>query len=409
MARASRSWAGTAVVCAAAALLASAHAPAAVAPVPDATLHVAVAPVAPVPPSRTPGADTVEPPRLDPQPPPAPALPAEGVQPAAPALAPEPDAALRAELERLRVQAHRAGRAGAHAAWLLGLAALHGVGGPVQAGEAQSWFERARTGGEPLAPAGLAWCAIEGCGGPPSPPAAQRWIAALRGVDTPRAQYLEWLLRLRTAPLQMRPPRAAPGVEPATGPRTGAAVPGRALLESAARARNPQAQLELGLQLAADGRDDAALAQFRAAEARLPAAAANVRILAQRAQQPRRAPAAQDMSPGAFTFLLAQRAHRGEGQTANFTEAIRLYRQAQVEGSVPAARMLALIFSRTTPDGSIDIAWMQELANVGVTREVPVVDPSLGRGVLRREPTALSDLLPARWRGPREIAAPRER
>lgn len=102
--------------------------------------------------------------------------------------------------------------------------------------------------------------------------------------------------------------------------------------------------------------------------------------------------------PGQATFERAQRAHRGQGQPANFTEAVRLYRQAQLEGSVSAGRMLGLIFSRTLPDDSVDIAWVQQLAQVDVTRPVPIIDPLAARVVLRREPTALSDLLQERWR-----------
>lgn len=67
--------------------------------------------------------------------------------------------------------------------------------------------------------------------------------------------------------------------------------------------------------------------------------------------------------------LVHQRNHRGEGQPANFVEAIRLYRHAQSQGNVQARKMLELIFFRLGPDGQIDIAWMQQLAYVNLSKD----------------------------------------
>lgn len=336
-------------------------------------------------------------PSLSPQPPARPSIAPESARPPPVARPAEVDPALQAELANLRAAAARNGRPAGRAAWQLGLAALHGVGGPVDPAQARSWFTRAQRLGEPLAAAGLAWCAIDGCGGPADPAGARRWIAALRPHDAARAQYLEWLLASERAPLSVSPSPLLPGPPGATTPRSGrsAGPPLRDQLEAAARAGSAQAQLELGLAAAAEGRDAEALAHFRAAAPQSRAAAANLALLGQRGA----APAAR-AGPGQATFERAQRAHRGIGQPANFTEAVRLYRQAQQEGNAPAERMLALIFSRPSPDGGVDIAWMQQLAQVDVTRQVPALDPSGARGVLRREPTPLSDLLPERWRPP---------
>jgi hypothetical protein len=334
-----------------------------------------------------------------------PSIPRTSLDADGPRLSPPPDAALQAEFARLRAAADRApqsnGRPATHArsaAWQLGLAALHGIGGSVQPHEAQQWFDRAFRLGEPQAAAGLAWCAIDGCGSPPDPAAARRWIAALRTVDAARAQYFDWLLQTRLAPLQLA---ATPGAvrrhsQVAEAPDAGrAGLPGKALLESAARGGNVHAAIELGLENVTNRHYDDALQQFRAVAARSPAAAHNAAVLAQRAAAPR-----QDASttPGAATFAQAQRYHRGEGVPANFTEAIRLYRLAQSQGSTPARRMLELIFSRPAPDGSVDVAWMQQLAQMDVTGDSPTQNPAGAQALLRREPTPLFDLLPPRWK-----------
>lgn len=324
--------------------------------------------------------------------PPAASAPATPEPPRTP---PAVDPGLERELDRLRetARAPRPTRDSARASWLLGLAALHGIGGPIQPAEALAWFERAQSQGEPLAAAGLAWCAIEGCGEPADPRAARRWIEALRPHDAGRALYLQWLLQSRLAPITATGNGPAPGQAPIAGPRAPAPLPDRPLLESAARAGSAHAALELALHDTASGRRPVALERFRALADRLPAAAANVELLSGREPAPSRG----DPSPGGGTFEQAQRTHRGEGRPANFTDAIRLYRLAQQQGSEPAGRMLALIFSRPAPDGNVDIVWMQQLTQVDVTRDVPAPDPSGSRGVLRREPTALTDLLPRPW------------
>ena len=309
--------------------------------------------------------------------------------------------ALQAELERLRATAlsapgtgARAGRAQGQAAWVLGLLSLHGIGMAASPADAASWFERARRLGEPLAAAGLAWCEIDGCQGPPNPAAARRWIAPLRAVNLPRAQYLQWLVESRLAPLRL----ATPGLRPEAS--TAGPLPGRQLLISAAQGGDIQARIELGLESAAANRLAEALGHFRAAAARSPAAAANAALLSERLGRTPdiRPPPAAAASPGNDNLALARRNHRGEGQPANFTEAIRLYRLAQGQGSEQARKMLGLIFSRPGPDGQLDIGWMQQLAYVNLSGEAVTLGSPATQQMLRREPTPLADLLPPPWR-----------
>ena len=276
------------------------------------------------------------------------------------------------------------------AAWLLGLLALHGRAMPADAADARRWFERAQLLGHPLAPAGLAWCLIDGCAAPPNPAAARPWIARLRSTDPGRALYLEWLVETKLAPLHMA----------TTGTRdtTAAPPPWRELLVRAAQAGNAQALNELGLESVSAGRLPEALAQFRAAAQRSPAAAANAQLLASRLQAPTQSPPRSQNANEWFAQAL--RYHRGDGVPSNYAEALRLYQVAAANGSKPAQRMLERIYSRPAADGSVDIAWMQQLANLDVTREGAVL-PTLSAPspqLFVRDPTPLYDMIPPPWR-----------
>lgn len=318
---------------------------------------------------------------------------------------PRVDVNLQKAIERLRAEATAAPNGSDPAArspariarardasWLLGLLALHGIGMPVDTGQAQAWFVRAQRLGHPMASAGLAWCAIEGCLGPPQPAAARPWIDALAKVDPGRALYLQWLVdrSLKAAKA------TAPGPEITASAAPAPALPDRNLLLRAARAGNVGALTELALEDAAAGRTQEAERRFREIGARSPAAADNAVILQQRL---RPATAERDKGEAAELFERARRYHRGEGVPANYTEAVRLYEQAANKGSAEARRMLELIFSRPAPGGGIDIAWMQQLANVDVTKSGLVkVQPPSATGGLRRDPTPLYDLVPKEWR-----------
>ena len=285
------------------------------------------------------------------------------------------------------------------AAWLLGLLALHGKAMPADPVQARHWFERAYLLGYPLASAGLAWCQIDGCGRAPNPALARTWIDRLRKVAPGRALYLEWYLENQFAPLAIAPPAPLHKAQPLAPPRH------RDLLLRAAQAGDSHALNELALENLAGGRLDLALRQFQAAGKQSDAAASNARLLSKRMEsrtiQRTTQPRTGDQGANEW-FLQARRYHRGEGVPSNYAEAIRLYQVASASGSKEAKRMLELIFSRPAPQGVVDIAWMQQLAQLDITREGAILSthaPS-GQSLFGRDPTPLYDLLPSHWRNP---------
>jgi len=290
----------------------------------------------------------------------------------------------------------------AEAAWLMGLLRLHGLPNGGDAGEAHQWFERAQASGSRIAEAGLAWCAIDGCGQPPSRTEAERWLTRLDGSSPALAQYLRWLMITRTHAASETGASASTSTPDNTDPEA------RAHLLRAARQGDINALIALGMREAEAGQFAEARMRFRQAASRSAAAASNVRIMNERlGDTPASAsaggpsgsgPAPPRVEPMHEVFAQAQRFHRGQGTPVNFSEAIRLYRLAAQQGHAEAQRMLALIFSRVTPNGQLDVNWMQQLAYVDTTRPQssfgsPVVTPQL-----QQEPTPLFHLLPADWR-----------
>lgn len=311
----------------------------------------------------------------------------------------EPDRqAVRRELLRLTQQAgtprnYGATNASARAAWQLGLIYLHGAGVRRDPVLAATWFQRAaKFGREPWAYAGLAWCAIDGCDGPPNPALADRAISQLRASHPARADFLNWVLQARQAPLQV--------AQPGTGmqsPRLD--LPHRAVLERAAIASDTQAMVELGIDAASHERFDQAEQWFKKAAPYSAAARANLQELELRAGSMNRGSHPTTASPGAAEALaLARRYHRGEGVPSNFSEAIRYYQLAESRGSIDARRMLALIYARPAPGGGILPGWMQQLAYVDPATTVPTVGITGTTHMLQRDPTPLFDLMPAFWR-----------
>ena len=309
------------------------------------------------------------------------------------------DAEVTQELNRLKSRAaavspsdrrsRPAARANAaEAAWTLGLIHLHGAGAALDPATARQWFDLAYRLGHPQAAGGLAWCEIDGCGGPGNAQAARSWLAQLRRTQPERAAYLEWLLNRQNAPVEM----AAPA-EPGTA--ADSVLAQRDLLLRAARAGDTQARNELGLELAYAMQLEEALAYFKAASAQSPAAQVNVGIIEDLLDQGKKV----DTPASRATELLAQakRLHRGEGVPANYNEAIRLYREAESQGSAEAGRMMALILSRPTPGGTLDVAWMRQLAWMDMSSSVPRLgSPAIG-SVLQRDATPLFDRLGRTW------------
>lgn len=277
----------------------------------------------------------------------------------------------------------------AQAAWVLGLIYLHGAGVARDPIQAKVWFERAHVLGAPWSSAGLAWCEIDGCMGSPNPAGARQWIARLRGVNLPRAHYLEWLMESRLAPLQLA--TTGPGQPDAT-----LALPAHELLVRSAKGGDVHARIELGLESVTAGRLAEALEHFRAAAPKSAAAATNMEIVSDRLKGG--IPSRPASMSAAELLASAQSFHRGTERPANYAEAIRMYRLADAKGSVEARRMLALIFSRPGPDGQLDVQWMQQLSNLDLSKDSPGLGTVTGARLLQREPSPLFDQLPEMWR-----------
>jgi uncharacterized protein len=286
----------------------------------------------------------------------------------------------------------------ADAAWLLGLIHVHGAGTVQDRAQAQLWFERAAQRGHPLATLGVSWCILEGCQSNANPTLALTRLAQLRVT---RARVMEWQAQYQRVQMARQIP--SPGSPSA---QDSARLPERQILLQAARAGDLHAALELGLESIALGDLPQARNWLRMASGAGSAAAAhNLRLLDQQEQQAQLR--GNESQQDAITLLRqAQRLHRGEGQPVNYTEAIRLYREAAAKGNTTARDMLALIFSRPAPPGqSINIAWMQQIASLTLTDTptaatgvAPVANLSSQiRPMFRREPTLLFDYLPARW------------
>lgn len=279
----------------------------------------------------------------------------------------------------------------AEALWQLGLLHLHGLQVSLDPPLAENLFERAQALGHPLASAGLAWCAIDGCGTRPRPQKASSWIQSLRKQAPGRSAYLEWLMLSTLSPIHSTT---------STAPATNRNLQNRqqAALQKAVQLGDAQARVEWGLQLAETGKKGQALQQFRAAAQSSKAASHNIQVL--NSQAPVRANGNQGQQGAAWqTFRQARVYHRGEGVPANYTEAIRLYQRASDMGSPQAKRMLALIYSRPHTNGTLDIAWMQQLAFADVSEDTKtIVHMPNATSSLQRDATPLYDYLNPRWR-----------
>jgi uncharacterized protein len=350
-----------------------------------------------------------------------PSISAQGLQP--PALqANSPARPIERDIAQLLERAERAERPGAvrntppahnraridtgpiaspaEAAWLLGLIYAHGAGVPQDGVLAQLWFERAAAKGHTQAAVGLAWCALEGCKSPRDTALAHTRLAALPGFrshQNARALYLDWLIAQQSTPLAVSTPRGIAQNESAYQ------LPERSRLVQAAQLGDIHALLELGLEAVALGQSERARQFFeQAAAGGSVAASHNLRLLAQQ-QSAKDAPSpAYDTTDATSLLRMAQRNHRGQGQPANYSEAIRLYRMAQAQGSTAARDMLALIFSRPAANGQLDIAWMQRIAPLQGPNLAGRAGMGAGEGagapLFQRERSPLFDYLPALWK-----------
>ncbi|QIL80109.1 sel1 repeat family protein [Diaphorobacter sp. HDW4A] len=291
-----------------------------------------------------------------------------------------------------------ADRLAARTSWLLGLLFLHGEHAPVDRAQAQKWFERAKSMNEPLGNAGLAWCEIDGCSGPPSPRSARPYLAPLKSANPGLALFLDWSIQERMAPVQ--------GNSVTQSMHSSPEVQRMQLLQQAAQAGNASALNELGLINVSASRYDLAMQQFTTAAKRSPAAASNANLLSMRIEQNQKPVAGQSPSERAEGwFAQARRYHRGDGVPSNYAEAIRFYQLAAAAGYQPARRMLELIYSRPAPGGSVNVAWMRQLASMDVTAEGAILSVSTPPTPLLfvRDLTPLYEFIPQEWRRDRSV------
>ncbi len=308
------------------------------------------------------------------------------------------DGQTQIELNQLQAQANgptsspaQKARAG-QAAWILGLIHLHGAGVPLNPAQAKQWFLRSAEYGHPMARAGLSWCAYDGCQTYPDFAEALTQAQSLMSVDRARALYMMWLIEEKMRPLHEVNPSVANEAPAAPSP----------LLQQAADGGNVHAMLEVGIFWVQKKVYSNALVWFERASSDSMAALANVqwvrKHLAQE-QSARQTPSSNTLGQSSDAlFSRARKYHRGEGTQVNYTEAVRLYREAEAAGSIKARKMLSLIFSRISPDGTMDLAWMRQLAEMDVAAIVPKQEESTESTLMQREPSPLMDLMPLKWR-----------
>ena len=309
----------------------------------------------------------------------------------------------RLELTRLRAQASATppSRDSSQAAWQLGLIHLHGAGVPIDRVQAQMWFEQAAqyVNWAPLAPAGLAWCQMIGCLGPPDPDKADLALNELRAGAPARASYLRWMLAQQTAPIAVATPSGSGTsalVRTGTAANPMSATARDDLLQTAAKQGDAQARVELGIRAASANRVDEANRWFQSVASQSRAARINLERLHLGRQKSNSLPLPVRNGAGAATFERAQRLHRGLGGPANYAQAIDLYRQAAQQGYAPAKAMLELIFSRPGSGGELNVAWMQQVAQVNMHTALPQVTSNLPVQLVR-DPTPLFDLMSPYW------------
>jgi uncharacterized protein len=284
-------------------------------------------------------------------------------------------------------------RQAANAAWVLGLLYANGWGVEVDYSEALLRFKQAHQLGEPLATAGLAWCEIQGCETLPSSHAARVWIAQLRAVKPTRAMFLDWMVEQTFLPLQANSANSSASIEKLAQQR-------RQLLLNAAKAQDVQALIELGFDALANEHVKEAQTFFANAAPYSSVAAQNATLIQTRLNEHQVNCQIQGGADLPDTVLLssAQSLHRGSGCQVNYAEAIRLYNLAASKGNVAAKRMLSLIYSKPDATGKLNIAWMQQLANLNAANLSLSLDSNSLVSMLKREPTPLFDLIPQNLR-----------
>jgi TPR repeat protein len=238
-----------------------------------------------------------------------------------------------------------------------GLAYLHGLDRQPDLSLAGKIMMKAWMQGDKYAAAGVALCHASGCYGAPDARSVQLWIERTRRVSPAKAKLLEW----HWAQL------AAQG-----NPQTGTTAKAQRLLQEAAALGDPVALNERALQAISESRLQQAATLLERARLRgSPAAVYNLGKLNQTQSQPTdnigsaanvTGVVVNSRAPGQADYELALTYHRGNSVPVNITQAVAFYQKAAQQGHLAAQRMLALIFSRPSSQGTIDKVWFRQLA-----------------------------------------------
>jgi uncharacterized protein len=267
----------------------------------------------------------------------------------------------------------------------LGLLYLHGIEFPKQPTRAMELFLRSRLAGNATAQIAIAWCLLDGCGRGRNLDLFERHLSALQRVNQGRAQYFVYLAeQYKTKEGQNKIPSSRAQIA----------------LTRAVALKDRQALNEAGLQAIREKRLESAILNFEQAlelgstTARRNLVAAQ-RLIAQ-AQGTNMAQGSSDQFDADVLFDKANDLHRVGTNLSDYANAVALYRQSAAKGDVRAVRMLGLIFSRPSPQGGIDMAWMKQIAQIEAT-------PSLGvytiapNASFSAEESGVIDLLPEQF------------
>ena len=228
-----------------------------------------------------------------------------------------------------------------------GLAYLNGLDRQQDFSLAGKLMMKAWSQGDKYSAAGVALCHALGCYGTPDARSVQLWIERARRIAPAKAKLLEWHWANLAA--QSNP-------QPSTRARA------QRLLQEAVALGDPVALNERALQAISEGKTQQAAALLERARLRgSPAAAYNLGKLNQ-IQMPVDSRVSGMAAAGQADYDLAMSYHRGKGVPVNITQAVAFYQKAAQQGNLAAQRMLALIFSRPTPQGTIDEVWFRQLA-----------------------------------------------
>lgn len=238
-----------------------------------------------------------------------------------------------------------------------GLAHLYGLGVPIDMTLAGKTMMRAWAQGDSLAAAGIALCHASACYGTPNAGSVLLWADRVRRLAPGKAKLLEW----QAAQLGAQ-----------NSPTPNSAGQTQRLLMQAVALEDPVAMNERALQLISTDQLPQAIDMLEKARLRgSPAAAQNLGKLQQNQNNADHVGSVDKTKKdlrfasamaGQDDYNQALKYHRGLGVPVNITQAVSYYQRSAQQGNLAAKHMLELIFSRPTPQGTIDEVWMRQLA-----------------------------------------------